>query len=32
LSKAGRAFVLDNFDESVAGRIVLENYEKCLAK
>lgn len=32
LAKAGREFVLKNFDERIAGRIVLENYEKCLAK
>jgi glycosyltransferase involved in cell wall biosynthesis len=31
LAENGRAFVLKNFDERIAGRIVLDNYEKCLA-
>ena len=31
LAESGRAFVLENFDERIAGRIVVENYEKCLA-
>ena len=31
LAENGRAFVLENFDEKIAGRIVIENYEKCLA-
>lgn len=31
LSENGRGFVLENFDERIAGRVVVENYEKCLA-
>lgn len=32
LSKNGTEFVLENFDERVAGRIALETYEKCLTR
>lgn len=31
LGKNGRRFVLENFDERIAGHIAVENYEKCLA-
>ncbi|HEX8638875.1 MAG TPA: glycosyltransferase, partial [Pyrinomonadaceae bacterium] len=31
LARNGREFVLENFDERIAGQIVIENYEKCLA-
>ena len=30
-ARNGREYVLENFDERIAGRIAPENYEKCLA-